>query len=1285
MELDLGASKLQPSPTPDLPIDEPLRASNSDHDISLLDSPPPYSCHDPIPTIEDATDNLGHDWSLTQETVTSLVPEPIRDTNYPSDPEYQPYEGRETAPDIESKETPRERPIVVEIPQSVLTQPRSLYQGFIPPATGSREWAAITALVEVAKSQEPLEDGYTEFDLDDFAIYFSSDWYPNELKPLHHLATRLANDHFYFDGVVSCGAKRFYLKKIPFRQLPIGNYGAEEHTVGDQIWIRSKFNETEKNEIYYKLKSPAIEYVRFYQPFLWIVDLAKHVLDYCDHLKEQGRRAVLYDFKSRFSTWLLGKHLGSAVFERWHSTNRSSDFRAAIVANINFIWKEACGLDSTTTSWHTIWDEVKYQNRYEPNIAFDEAPLDKIIVGDVRTKPRINGQILPTVVTPYVHDLFLHLPFGNVLKRVEPSAIIKEKQSALMRNTRPVEQHSPPTVNRNGDGLDRKAFIASIEPGDVISTKPDDDNTDTLWERAESIHHEGEHLWFGLVQKVHQSPKGNRYFDVIWLYQSIDTPCGVMKYPWNNELFLSNNCTCHHGTAKIQADQILSTHNVEWFGSPSTTAEYFVRQTYLSDECRWTTMKKEHMICAEERSDRELPYKVGDAVLVETNPKILQLETFIVEGFFDEGKNHYARLRKLTRRRDVDKDAPNSPPNEVVYTDRIFEIISRSISRHCLVRAFRLGEKIPTPYNYDGTGNAYFMTHQEIIVEGGEPTYVPLDMGLVDNLRQGFDPVRPRQARMLRGLDLYCGGGNFGRGLEDGGSIEMRWANDIWREAIHTYMANAKPDTCTPFLGSVDGLLLRAMEGKDGIVPQPGDVDFISAGSPCPGFSPLTLDRTTADQRKNQSLIASFASFIDLYRPHYGLLENVPQMVNTKRLRDLCVFSQLVCALVGLGYQVQVMFLDAWSFGAAQTRSRVFLCFSAPGFRMPKVPASSHSHPAGTRLNKLGEMSCGRPFDRRKLVSTPFKFVSASEATKDLPDIQDGKPDFCVGFPDHRLSMGLTPPVRKQIFRIPTQPWEMNFSKAWFGKPGMPPVLDKSDRDLFPIQSGLRVQRGSKSWSRIHPNRLFGTIATRCNPTDARIGALIHWHQHRPMTLMEARRAQGFRDDEVLVGSSLSQWHLIGNSVARQVSMALGLAIREAWFGTLFDEPHLPQTGLAAVAQEPVFENGNASPSNRSMSVGAVDNGILDLRFPVEAESSSSNSPSNDPFLASTPPKTISFTPATTDSNGVSDLENGRKRPLEWYVEITTKKPRPDASPERENHDSLFVDEPEEQHQGLYL
>ncbi|KAI1377972.1 S-adenosyl-L-methionine-dependent methyltransferase [Hypoxylon crocopeplum] len=1254
-----GSGDLAPrtSQTPDLVYDQPL-----------LEQPASYL--DRIfPSIEDDAVNLIRiDSSSIQESedeaeipVTTAQCLLVRDgtTSDASGSEWEgpPLDDQEVAPDIRTTDTTIKRPIFVELPRSTLTQPRSLFDGFVPPAPEVRELDALTTLLEAARPQQSPEDDFYEFDLHEFSIYMVSDIYPYELRPLQHLACRQAADRFYFDGMISYDDKRFYLKGIPFQQLPIGNYGSEEHTVGDQIWIRSTLNERNDSEIYYKLISPAPEYARFFEPFLWIADLAKHVLDYCDHLKEKGRRAVLHDFRSQFSIWLVQKHSMSPVFERWHSANRNTDFRGAIHANIEFIWREAYGLDPQITSWHSIWREIKTLDQYNPNLGFDpDSSEDDVITRPRERKSQKRIQVSPTIVTPYVYNLFSHMVFGKILREERPSVIVEKKRSVFIEDSRPIEQSIPPTVKR--DDRDRGIFIDSIQVGDVISTKPDDDETDTQWKKRKSEHHEDEHLWFGVVQMTYRLPRGKRSFDVIWMYQPIDTPCGVMKYPWRNELFLSNNCTCHHETAKVKDDEILSTHSVEWFGNPSTSAEFFVRQTYLSDDCRWTTLKKEHLTCAEERFREDHPYKVGDAVLAETNRMALRLEPFIVEEFFEESNKQYVRLRRLLRRKVVDKGAPNSPPNELVYTDQLVEFSSSRIFRHCLLRAFQAEEKIPTPYDCKGTGDVFFMTHREVeTIEGGN-TCVPLDISLLHQLRQGFNPSSHHPEK-LQGLDLFCGGGNFGRGLEDGGAIEMRWANDIWTEAIHTYMANTKPGTCTPFLGSVDDLLRRALYGNGSKIPRPGDVHFISAGSPCPGFSSLTADKTTDNQRKNQSLVASFASYVDLYRPYYGLLENVPTMVNSKNFREACVFSQLVCALVGLNYQVQVMFLDAWSFGAPQLRSRVFLCFSAPGLRMPKAPAPSHSHPPGTRLTKLGEMSCGRPFDGRKLVPTPFKYVSIREATDDLPNIQDSKVDFCVGFPHHRLSIGFTPTVRKQLFQIPTQPWEMNFSKAWHGRPGMPPVMSKSDRGLFPDRIE-RTKTISRGWGRVHPNRLLNCISTRCMPSDARTGTMNHWFQHRPLSLMEARRAQGFHDHEVLVGSIANQWRIIGNSVARQVSIALGLAIREAWFGTLLDEPHLPQAGLTRIADKPTSEIDDVLFLNCVTTAEATAKGIeveVDTSLTIRGDSSSSDTISEDIFLLPTHlQKPLSLTPPTSESIEMSDCENSRKRSTTLHVEILAKR-----------------------------
>ncbi|KAK1580211.1 C-5 cytosine-specific DNA methylase [Colletotrichum navitas] len=1088
--------------------------------------------------------------------------------------------------------------VSVDIPSSTLIIPRSLYQGetdeelYVKPA---REWTAVQSLLEEYRRVHSSNSGDIEFDLDQFAVYIDATVpggkcheqrpYPCEMRPLQHLGTQFRCNRMYVDGILSVGNKQFSIRGIPFEELPIGNYGSSEPTIGSELWIRSCLSaaiaKRQNTNIYYRLKNPSTEYQRYHTGFVWVADLAKHVVDYLSTAQDKKQQVIFRDFRSAFYAWADKKHGNSESFCQWQRQYQRTDFCGAVAANLEFIWKEASGVlghKVRSIYLRKLWKEIREFTAYSD--CSDKTPSTPATTTPLASPSptpsmRQSLHIPKTVVTPYINQLFDHLPCGLIMEALDLSPKTKRLRRDVTKALR-LESALDIHTGTSAKNTNERSLKTSVNVGDVISTARDEGGN---WEREIPAGFNDVDRWFGLVQKVHRHNNDKKSFDIIWMYRPVDTICGNMKYPWSNELFLSDHCSCNNpADKKIKEEEVLAAHKIDWGGSSAASAEFFCRQTYLHEDRRFITFQKGHLFCMHhsQSSEQEFPYKIGDTLLV-----CLKSSDSVVEPceLVELCNSKLALFRLLRRRQTIQSNSTNEkvPPNELVYSDELLPIGVKNIQSRCTVRFFRLGEPIPVPYDRKGVGNTFFIRYRW---QSGQ--MIPLEDGFL-SLRQGFDPAKPFPK--LRGFDLFCGGGNFGRGLEEGGVIEMNWANDLNKKAIHTYMANTE-NTVYPFAGSIDDLQRLALQGKfSKKVPPIGSVDFVSGGSPCPGFSRLTNDKATPEQRKNQSLVAAFASFIDVYRPKFGLLENVMDIVQTKTKRNEDVLSQLICAIVGLGYQAHFFIMDSWAYGSPQSRSRVFLCFAAPGLKLPEVPVQSHSHyESGKRRKTLGWLPNGESMVERLEIPTPFKFVSIAEATADLPDIMDGKADCCVNFPDHRMAYSITRPARAQLSVIPMHPWGMNFRTTWDNGKG---TMTTAERGLFPSKGERVLSPTSRAWGRAFPHSVMQTVTTTASPTDARIGRIMHWSQNRVLSVMEVRRAQGFLDHEVILGTPKEQWKVVGNSVSREVSLALGLSFREAWLGSLIDGEEVqptvnvpPQQLLQAQAQAEAAPGNSDSGKN---------------------------------------------------------------------------------------------------------
>jgi DNA (cytosine-5)-methyltransferase 1 len=195
--------------------------------------------------------------------------------------------------------------------------------------------------------------------------------------------------------------------------------------------------------------------------------------------------------------------------------------------------------------------------------------------------------------------------------------------------------------------------------------------------------------------------------------------------------------------------------------------------------------------------------------------------------------------------------------------------------------------------------------------------FSPLESEVVDVLRSvlsshpaaSLDPVPP-----LACLDIFAGCGGLSRGLHESGVTQLRWAIEFWQPSAEALKKN-NPD-CEVMIEECNWLLSKAMQGdKDTRIPEKGEVEMMVGGPPCQGFSLLNIHKEGEYSKFKNSLIATYLSYCDFYRPRFFILENVRNLVMHE---NGMVLKLIIAALVKMGYQVTFSILQAGHYGVAQ-------------------------------------------------------------------------------------------------------------------------------------------------------------------------------------------------------------------------------------------------------------------------------------------------------------------------------------------------------------------------------
>jgi len=863
---------------------------------------------------------------------------------------------------------------------------------------------------------------------------------------------------------------------------------------------------------------------------------------------------TLHQFRESFYKSLQTLYGSDAQFTSWWKSYGDEDFRRIVVAHANFLFCQASQVDWNLEG-HPLWSEIHPKLlRAVPEQVERGADKDLFAISDE------GGETISrrkTTVTPYVYDCFKHLPWAKFLYCQIPSVghthHVKKPPSSL--GTDPASCIDVRITE--GSSLNVLECRDCIRVGDVVAL-PLDKNSP--WKTDDTV-------WYAYVQGVADTEKGRRLLSLLWLYRASDTECLQMCYPFANELFLSDHCNC--GDLPVYAQEVQRRVRLAFFGGPYTQdVEFFVRQKYVQGDGAWNTLQESDLKCScGKRNDDLRRYSVGDTLLVKIGQS---LEPAVLIEYDPDGLQGKIKIRRLLRKQ-RDYGYRNAAPNELVFTERLQNLPKAGINRTCHIRFYGEHQKIPSPYDRQGTGDCYYIIFKESLKGAGlEPLTAPPAL-----MRQGWDPLTVIPKAPMLGLDIFCGGGNFGRGLEEGDAVEFDWAVDWYNEAIHTYQANLKhQDEAAIFHGSVNDFLTQAMRGtKNHRVAPYGEVEVIAAGSPCQGFSLANLRKGNDRALFNISMVASVVAFVDFYRPKYALLENVKGMAIGSDTEN--VFAQVICSLVGLGYQVRTFSLDAWNFGSPQSRTRIFIAITAPGLTPLPEPPHTHSHPDSIKGASLGKMANGLRSSSRYSTPTPFDYVTTAEAAQGLP--QTDARTACIPFPDHKMSRTLSTLARVTVSCVPKFPGGSSFIRA---KDRMP----QAQVDAWNWDNNIKSRKNSRSWQRVRGNALMPTVLTKPMPEDGLCGNCVHWNEDRLLTIMEVRRGQGFPDHEILIGLPGEQWKIVGNSVARTVALALGMSLRTAWLAN--DTPSEDVTCATTASTV----NGSAVHESRvSSELAAVD------------------------------------------------------------------------------------------------
>jgi len=177
-------------------------------------------------------------------------------------------------------------------------------------------------------------------------------------------------------------------------------------------------------------------------------------------------------------------------------------------------------------------------------------------------------------------------------------------------------------------------------------------------------------------------------------------------------------------------------------------------------------------------------------------------------------------------------------------------------------------------------------------------------------------------------VDLFAGCGGLSLGLEQAG-FKVLFANDINPISSNTYIKNLGIDESHFFIGDINDIVMDFKSYEKRFE----DIDLISGGPPCQGFSMANRQRIIDDPRN--ILYKSFLKILNKTKPKFFIMENVKGMLNKiEEIRD--DFNSTLEGKYDIAHEV----INAKDYGIPQNRERLFLIGNRIGVDSEKIFAN---------------------------------------------------------------------------------------------------------------------------------------------------------------------------------------------------------------------------------------------------------------------------------------------------------------------------------------------------------